>query len=94
MSRYSAMIFAVVSVIVTSIAWLRQKRVNTFPIIVLLKVPILITCILCYFLSLKFQNPSIQTPNYIDSSTSFDLLSIFIILFPFFLLNLFSKAKS
>jgi hypothetical protein len=93
MSRYSAMIFAVVSVIVTSIAWVRQKRVNTFPIIVLLKVPILMTCILCYFLSLKFQNPSIQTPNYIDSSTSFDLLSVFIILFPFFCLIYFRKQN-
>ena len=34
-SRYSAMILAVVSVIVISIAWIRQKRVNIVPILIL-----------------------------------------------------------
>ena len=92
-SRYSAVIVVSVTIVVIVMHWFRDRKIISLVNLLALVIPVISTIILIYYFSLRSQNPSIQTPNYVDSSLNLGFLNVIILIFPFLCAIYFRKKN-
>ena len=92
-SRYSAMIEVSLAFFVISLHCFFSQQPGAKTKFVCMIAPYAIVVFWVYFYALSYQNPSIKTPSYIDSTFQIDGLNLFIFLIPLGCLLIFLYLK-